>query len=413
MDINYLELASGWMLNCIDFMMLYIVTNSLLGYRSNEAFKRISLRMASFALVYGLVMGIFGYFVDLGIYHVVIITSMLGVIHIIVKKIAKISFTDKVLILIIYYISIHIMIMPIFLIVTRFNIGEMLEGLLIYTFFISILFLLCLKIDFNKFFVFVSRKVLFRIMFFSLMVVFIALYATFSFNTDYMLESGVFFIVFMTIAVNCLYLTLKNAYEYMEVMPDIYHDTKKLLIILNSKFDDINDVDEMKEAYRKIMDMMELDITPEVNLNNKNEFEGFILKTVQSIKMNKNSSIPIEVNIDFYELHPVIDDLVVSYMLGILLENAIETMTNKPVFVDIISSERAVMIKVMNEAKYKSKEEMEAMLVKNYSTKKQVGRGFGLAKLKKLVEKKKGKISIFQEFNHKEQVNYLSILIKF
>ena len=53
------------------------------------------------------------------------------------------------------------------------------------------------------------------------------------------------------------------------------------------------------------------------------------------------------------------------------------------------------------------------MLTKNYSTKRSVGRGFGLVKLKKLVEKKKGKLSIFQEFNNKEQVNYLSVIIKF
>jgi len=416
MNINFFELMAGWVLNLLDFIMLYIVTNSLLGYRSNDAFKKISLRIALFALAYGLAMGTVAYFTDVRIHHVIFIILLLVVVHVIVKKIARISFPDKVLIVVFHYIIGNVAIVLAFLLVYLLNLGEISEiprSLFMYTLATGAIFLLCLKIDLNKLFIFVSRKVLIKLMFFSLTLFFVFLIVIISFNIDYVLEHGILVVVLMTISINCLYLTLKSAHEYMEVMPNTYHDTKELLAILNNKLEDINDVEEMKSVYKKVMSLMELKVTPEVNPNHENEFESFILKTVESIKDDKVIQVPIAVDIDYYEPHPIVDDVEIAYILGILFKNAIETMTNKPILVDVMSSKHAVLIKVANEAKHKSKEELEAMLMKNYSTKKSVGRGFGLAKLKKLVEKREGKLSIFQEFNHQEQVNYLSVMIKF
>ena len=412
MNVNYYELASGWILNFLDFVMLYILTNSLLGYRSNVAFKKITLKTSVFALAFGLAMGTFGHFVDIRIHNAIVTIAMIGVIHFVSKKVAHISFPDKVLIVVIYHIIGHLIVIPLFAIANPLNLEPIYRNLLIYVLMMGIIFLLCLMIDLNKLFIFVTRKILVKIMFFCLTVIFAALFAIFSFNTYYILESGVLLIVFMTISINCLYLSLKNAHEYMEVMPNTYHDTKELLAIFNHKLADMNDVDEVKKAYEKIMHLMNLKAS-EASPNNENEFENLILNTIESIKANKESQIHVMTEIDYYEPHPVIEDIDIAYMLGILFKNAIESLTRKPICVDVISSKYMVMIKISNEAKHKSKEEMESMLMKNYSTKSHVGRGYGLAKLKKKVEKDKGKINIYQEFNHQEQVNYLSVMIKF
>jgi len=412
MEISY-PLVTNWILNFLDFALLYIVTNSLLGYRSSEAFKRISLRIASLAIAYGLAMGTLGNFVDIRIHNAIVTIAMLGVIYLVIKKIAYISFPDKVLIVVFHHIISHTLAIPMFLIVYPLNLEAIPRNLLIYLCLVGIIFLLCLKIDLNKLFIFVTRKVLIKLVFFSLTLLFVFSVVAFNFNISYILEYGILVIVLATIAANCLYLTLKSAHEYMEIMPNTYHDTKELLAILNNKLEDINDVEEMKSVYKKVMSLMELKVISDANPNHENEFESFILKTIESIKADNVSQVPIVTEIDYYEPHSIIDDVEIAYMLGILFKNAIETMTVKPILVDVMSSEYSVLIRVANEAKHKSKEELEAMLMRNYSTKKSVGRGFGLVKLKKLVEKKNGKLSIFQEFNHQEQLNYLSVMIRF
>jgi len=413
MDINDLELISSFILNSLDFMMLYFITYALLGHRANEAFKTISLKIVLLMFVFGVIMGTIHYLFDVMIHNAVATVFMLGVVHIVAKRISNIPTPDKVLIIVCHYILIHTLIIPILLVMSPLGLGLILRNLLVYLVLTSLYFFLCMKIDLNKLFTFVSRRVLVKIMFFSITIIFISVFAIFNFDADYVLQSSAVFIVFMTVTVNCLYLTLKSAHEYMEVMPDTYHDTKELLTILNHKLEDINDVEQMRLAYKRVMSLMELKVTPDVNSNYENEFESFILKTMDSIKANKGSQVPLIADIDYYEPHATIDDVEIAYMLGILFKNAVETLTNKPILVDVMSSKYSVLIKVSNEAKHKSKEELEAMLMKSYSSKKSIGRGFGLAKLKKLVEKKKGKLSIFQEFNHGEQLNYLTIMIRF
>ena len=412
MDINYFHLVSGWCLNFLDFVMLYMLTNSLLGYRSTEALKRISFRIVLLAVTYGLIMGTFGYFVDSRIHNAAVTITMLGVSHLVIKKIANTSFPDKVLIVVFHLIISYTLAIPIFLIVRPLNLALMPQNLLIYLLLASIIFLLCLKIDLNKLFIFVARKVLIKLMFFSIILLFLFTAIAFNFRIEYILEYAILVIVFVTIVANCLFLTLKSAYNYMEIMPSTYHDTKELLAILNYKLADINDVEELKLAYRQVMSLMELNVKLEPKVS-ENEFENFILTTIESIKAEKLTAAPILTDIDYFDPHPTISDVEIAYMLGVLFKNAVETMTNNPILVDVISSEHMVLIKVSNEAKHKSKEELETMLMKNYSSKKNVGRGFGLFKLKKLVEKKKGKISISQQFNYKESVNYLSVMVRF
>jgi len=413
MDINHFELISSLILNSLDFMMLYFIAYALLGHRANEAFKAISFKIVLLMLVFGGVMGTIHYFFDITIHNAVATVFMLGIVHIIAKRISNILTPDKVLIVVFYHIIGHTTAIPLFLIMNPLNLEQIPRNLLIYGFLIVVVFLLCLKVDLNKLFIFVSRKVLVKLMFFILTLLFVVLFLAVGFDVNYILEYSILVIVLLTIAINCLYLTFKNAHEYMEVMPNTYHDTKELLAILNHKLDDINDIEEMKSIHKKIMSLMELKVTPEVTLEHESQFENFILKTMESIKTNKGSQVPLIIDIDYYEPHATIDDVEIAYMLGILFKNAIETLTNKPILVDVMSSNYSVLIKVSNEAKHKSKEELEAMLMKSYSSKKSIGRGFGLAKLKKLVEKKKGKLSIFQEFNHKEQLNYLTIMIRF
>ena len=412
MEINFFELASGWFFNFLDLIMLYLVTHSLIGYKANVALKKLTWKASVLAVVYALAVGLFGYFVSIIIHNAVTTVLMLGIVHLIVKNVAVISFPDKVLIIIFHYLIGHAIIIPILIIINLLNLEFMQMNLLIYTLLVGAVFILCLKIKLDILFIFVSRKLLIKLMFFILVAIFVAAIALASFNLEQVIEYIALFIVLVAIIINCLYLTLKSAHEYMEVMPDVYHDTRELLSILKVKMRAIDDIDELKQLYIQVMELMDLeDNTEEASI--QADFEGLILNTIETIKSDKNSHAQVMIDIDYYELHPIVTDIKIAYMLGILLKNAIESLTQKPIFVEILSSGQAVMVKVANEAKHKSQEELNKMLVKSYSTKEKVGRGFGLAKLKRLVEKDKGKISIFQEFHSQEQANYLTVMINF
>jgi sensor histidine kinase regulating citrate/malate metabolism len=115
--------------------------------------------------------------------------------------------------------------------------------------------------------------------------------------------------------------------------------------------------------------------------------------------------------IKYFESHKTIDDIEIAYMLSVLLENAIETLTNKPIFVEVLCSENRVLIKVENDTKEKTQDELNNMLLKNHSTKGKVGRGFGLAKLDTFVQKHHGNIEITQAYHNEQQVNYLTIMV--
>ena len=413
MEINFFELTSGWILNLLDIVMLYIVTNSLIGYKPNVAFKNLTWKMGGLAIIYALAVGLFGHFVSIIVHNVVTTVLMLGIVHLIVKKLATVSFPDKVLIIVFHYLITHAVVIPIVLVVSRFNLELMQMNLLVYVLITGTLILLCSKIGLDKLFIFVSRKLLIKLMFFILVAIFVALIAMLNFNLDQMIEYIALFIIPVTVIVNCLYLTFKSAYEYMEVMPDVYHDTKELLSILNIKMEGINDIDELKKLHMQVMELMDLEVNGEEEPSIQTDFEGLILKSIEAVKIDKNSHVQVNTDITYYGSHPVVSDIKIAYMLGILLKNAIETLTQKPIFVEVLSSEQAVMIKVANEAKHKTQEELDKMLVKSYSTKEKVGRGFGLAKLKRIVEKNKGKIRILQNLHSQEQVNYLTVMINF
>jgi len=207
----------------------------------------------------------------------------------------------------------------------------------------------------------------------------------------------------------------KFAHEYMVVMPNKYHDTKKILELLNDKIDDINDVEIIKVAYEKAMELIGIEpaTQADISVDTKNSFEALMHKTIASIKKDNNSTAEVVANIDFETYHPVVDDMTIAYLLGILLENAIQTMTHKPIYISIMSSEYFVAVKVSNEAKYQEQKRLEMMFNQGASTKAQIGRGFGLFKLKQTVKKYKGKVSVSQAQNMKEKTNYLSIFIRF
>jgi len=209
--------------------------------------------------------------------------------------------------------------------------------------------------------------------------------------------------------------TLKDAHQYELIVPEKFHDTKKILTLLNIKSHDATSIDELKVAIDSAVDLMGIkvaNLTPKLHCEPDN-FEAYILSTIDSMKLNHKSDTQVKTNIQYFEAHKKVSAINISYMLGILLENALETKTSYPIEIDILATEHVLFIKISNEAEAITQTDIKNIYSKGFSTKGKVGRGFGLPKLKKLVESFDGTISITADINAREQVKYLTFTLNF
>jgi len=286
----------------------------------------------------------------------------------------------------------------------------------------TIIFLWALdKVDMNKLFVFVDHRLALKLAVFIISLLsLVSIFFIVTFSERFYYPTAIrtiipLLITFILLIIGFLH-TLRSAQQYEVVVPEKYHDMKRILTLLNLKAEDAQTVDELKgmiAATIKLIGKKVAKPEPQKSEAEPEDFEAFIKSTINSLKLNLKSEVEITTAIQYFESHKIVSAMNISYMLGTLLENAIETGTQYPILVDILSTEHVLFIKVANESESKSSQELYNMLTKGYSTKEKVGRGFGLSKLKKFVDNYKGNITITQEINPALQANYITFTLNF
>jgi len=272
------------------------------------------------------------------------------------------------------------------------------------------------RINLNKFFVFIAYRLVFKISIFALALAVLISAAFITANTSPDPFSTLIPIaLFLSLALIGLLHTLKSAHQFEIAISEKHQNMRKILTLLNLKAKDAQTTQELQDMIQATIELMGVKVakpTPKLE-ENELDFEAFINTHIESLKLNYQASAEIRTNIRYFEAHKKINAMNINYMISTLLENAFETETTHPIMIDILSSENILLIKVANETSEKTPQALENMLIKGYSTKGTVGRGFGLLKLKKLVEKQGGTMTISQEINTYEQVNYISFTLNF
>ena len=273
------------------------------------------------------------------------------------------------------------------------------------------------KINLNRLFIFIIYRLALKMIIFivSFLLLLASIYVTFNYFTNLALALAPQ-IILILITTSGLVQILKDAHNYeMDISPR-FNDMKKNLTLLNLRAEDIQTADELKEMINATIELLAIETAKATSQRKDDEpedFEAFITAAIESLKLNNDSDVEIITNIQYFEPHKKINAMNVSYMLGTLLENAIQAGTQLPILVDILSTENFLIIKTSNDTQLKTQQELDNMLTKGYSTKGKVGRGFGLSKLKQLVESHQGNISISQEINVASQTNYIVFMLTF
>jgi len=443
LDSTILLLVSSFVISGLEGVHCYFITNNLIGNKVKHAFNTFSLKDAFLVFSHAFVSLATLYFFanaiqlaevipvyrQLTIFGVLVgftkIILFMIVINVVKKRNSSTTVDEVVLIFFIYFFLNQIFstmaVIPVAAI--NFLLNQFLRLVFLCTSHIifTMLFLWILdKVDMNKFFVFVAHRLALKIAIFAISI--IALVAA-------------FFVLVVTIGVSHATIrtiiplglivillivgfarTLRSAHQYEVVVPERYHDMKRILTLLNLKAENAQTVDELKEMIGATIQLMDIKVAkpePQKSDDEPEDFEAFIKNAIDSLKLNHRSDVQINTAIQYFESHKNVSAMNISYMLGTLIENAIETGTEYPILVDILSTEHVLFIKVANEADAKDQQELYNMLSKGYSTKEKVGRGFGLAKLKKLVESHQGNIIVTQEMNPAVQANYIAFTLNF
>jgi len=101
----------------------------------------------------------------------------------------------------------------------------------------------------------------------------------------------------------------------------------------------------------------------------------------------------------------------IIYMLGVLLDNAIESGTKKEILIHISVAEESLFISVANEYEQKSNDDFEKMFEPRYSTKSSPGNGYGLSHLSQIVTGYGGEIGLKYDYLEVQNCNYLTLII--
>ena len=401
-----------------DVLIVYFMTNNLCGFKASIAFKKIRVIPAiSILTAFFTFHALSAFLLSEAVYGTLIPFTLLIFVWLFVeKKKVILSLDEIILIWFLIYAVIHLLFIPFLVIIRIFAATETHISLLMYIIGTIATVILCQKWDFNKLLIFILRRIIFKILCFLIAMLFFLISFTLNDIRD-ILEHSLIILPFLISALVGLTHTIKLIHQNTAIIPDAYHDTKKLLMLLDIKAQKATDVDKLKDMLSESMDLMNLrlpNLCPSVSNTEDINFEKFIKRTIESVKIDKKSNTKIISNIQFSDKYSEINDLKLAYMIGSLLDHALDTLTKRPIFIDITSSKHHFLIQISCEYKFeKSIKHLKNFLVDNEIVRAKIENNFNLSKLKSIVDTYNGGITIAREKNSQEQVDYLSICLIF
>ena len=402
MDI--LQLAIAILINSIDIVMIYYLCHRLIN-------KRIKLSLTSIicGLAYGASVGTLAHYVNIDYIDINIFRAIsMSLVLIILKCISKKGIADLLLINFMIMIVTAFAQFPALLVLELvpinqdyyFLIGQILASIVI--------LLIGFKVPIHKLFSIIERQLLFKliIFLFAFFILGILLYINLEQSIAYLVYTTLFILL---VGIGLSVVLMKISF-YTTQVPEQLHDVKNVIAGLQISAYTAANLEDVQKELENMVRIIGGTVEKE-NLQMGDPKSG-ILKFISQKQTEKAPDLTFVTEVNYYEHHHQVPVSVIIYMLGILLDNAIESETKYPIIIKVSVAEESLDIIISNQCEREVTDKIEAIFQKRYSTKPGEGRGYGLANLQKIVQNYNGKIGINYAYNEEYTRNYLTFSIR-
>ena len=394
-------LVLPWIIvNAIDVTIIFLLANAIVNKKPVLTVNRILI-----GVTYAIVLGIMFDFFD-GVYTYRIVTTVVDVLifYLIMKK----SFSSTILGYAIFW-AVSIIQIPLLLIFQATNLAN-LEWLFLIIQFLSLIIVIIIihfkKIPFNRWFRFIEEYLVLKLMFFILLFIYLSI--AFYLNFEYKMPYFIFWSLLLIASLVAIWQISSRIIYLRHTVPlrhnDAYHTTLGSLI----------------KAYREEDDYLINGLTKELQTKHEVylDLAGFQQgKTAENISAfielkQDDASAEIKQSIRYRQDHSRIGIETIIKLLSILLDNAVESQTSKPIIVDLGVNEDHIQLSVKNEFKLKDPEGINRILmIDGYTTKKINQRGYGLTNLHVELNQIGGKLTTSYSYNQDGKTYYLNMMV--
>jgi hypothetical protein len=363
----------------------------------------VTFKVLAFGIIYGIIIGYFGYFFGEEIlFRVIGIVVIWSIIKFMIKDTLKNAIIIHAMILSVLVVTQGAITFPLDLI-DRVNISFTYTTVISQLFGLIIVLLFYKKISLHKLYVFIKSR-LGGINFLLLMVFAVTISIAYFVRDSYSTYSLTIMLISVVNIIACYKFIIHN-----QKLSSKFHHTSSVYEGVDYLLKTENNLQKIQKQYADTLEKIEFEI-PESNFKPGQHKEN-IIEFIENKKTEQNAKMRIVKNINYHWENRTVSSPMIIYMLGTLLNNAFETKRKKPLFVDISVAGHVVEITVSNASDNKSFIEIAQMFDTGSSSKKG-NRGYGLPNLLKIVNSYNGDIAINCDYKPEYKSHYLTLTIR-
>lgn len=385
-------------LNTVDILMIFLLIHAIIKQIPIFTWDRIL-----FGLGYGVSLGIAAHFLDGYTYRII---TTIGA-YIVIYLVAKSSFSSTLLIYALTWFFGLIQFIVI-LGIQQVSLEQPIFFFLVQAITLVIVLIACRFSFLNIVFRYIEEHIELKLAVFVVGIVLIG--ALFYFNFQERTPYLVYFVGMLTaFAVTSYIMGIKIIYLRYK-MPLKKHSDYHLdlgRMIKAYEEEDSKEIDRLKALYPDDV------FTLHVKHFQFGKTKENIIQFIKNKRALHNTNVEVRYEIFYSSEHEMMMTENVIKMLSILLDNAFETGTTKPIIVELSVTKSYIQLTVGNEFTSPDSEELSRIFtVDGYTTKKINERGYGLTNLHNNLVQVGGKLMTNYQYDSMSNTPYLNITVK-
>jgi len=403
MPTNYFRLIVLMFVNFIDILILY-----LLSYKFLDRKPPFSKQHLIGGAVYGLAIGITSYYIGLGdLFQLIIMVLTILIFYYLHQRKHQLKFFEIMMIYLLAILFLLFTRLPQTIVIININLisNRSVQNLLIVTIQLFCVLWLIRKRWLTKGYERIASDIFLQIIIAITAIFLIVSWAVLSFeiSTLYLLLFG----SLMGSTIFSLYQLIPIIYFHTKELPRLLHDRNTELMAHHARTHTESECKYAKASVNLFMEKADMNPNADSYLvgKYKENIDAFIEKKIDY----HQTKMEFKRYINYLEPHEFVKYDELLYMIGILMDNAIESGRQSfPAHLTVSCIHSHLMIEQSNATLSSvTNEKIEKMLQIGVSTKAKYGRGYGLHNLKDLIENYGGKLEIASSCDREYKSEYI------